>query len=110
MFWISSPQPSRYSEGRMCGKNSMETITVELKLDRQQQQILQQAAASRGFTLAEYLLELALNSIDEGIPALEKIELDANDAQILHHHLDYPPEANLSLQQAIVQHQQQYGK
>ena len=57
--------------------NLMGTITVELKLDAQQQQLLQQAAANWGFTLQEYLQELALNSIDQRIPTREKIELDA---------------------------------
>ncbi len=88
----------------------METITVELKLDLQQQQLLQQAAANRGFTLPEYLLELALNSIDEGIPTWEKIELNASDAQLVEQHLNYPPVANLALQTAIVEHQQKYGQ
>jgi uncharacterized protein (DUF1778 family) len=88
----------------------METITVELKLDLQQQQLLQQAAANRGFTLPEYLLELALNSIDEGIPTWEKIELNTNNAQLLEQHLNYPPVANPALQAAIFEHQQQYGQ
>jgi uncharacterized protein (DUF1778 family) len=88
----------------------MGTITVELKLDVQQQQRLQQAAANWGFTLQEYLQELALNSIDEGIPTREKIELDANDAQLLSSYLDTPPAANATLQRSIVEHQQKYGQ
>jgi uncharacterized protein (DUF1778 family) len=88
----------------------MATITVELKLDAQQQQLLQQAAANWGFTLQEYLQELALNSIDEGIPTREKIELDANDAQLLNSYLNYPPVVNPTLQRAIVEHQQKYGR
>ncbi len=91
-------------------KNFMGTITVELKLDVQQQQRLQQAAANWGFTLQEYLQELALNSIDEGIPMREKIELDANDAQLLNSYLDAPPVANAALQRSIVEHQQKYGQ
>ena len=88
----------------------MGTITVELKLDVQQQQLLQQAAANWGFTLQEYLQELALNSIDEGIPTREKIELDANDAQLLNSYLNNPPVANATLQRSIVEHQQKYGQ
>jgi uncharacterized protein (DUF1778 family) len=88
----------------------MATITVELKLDAQQQQLLQQAAANWGFTLQEYLQELALNSIDEGIPTREKIELDANDAQLLNSYLNDPPVVNPTLQRAIVEHQQKYGR
>ena len=57
----------------------METVTVELKLDLQQQKILQQAAANWGFTLSEYLLELALNSIDRGVPTRENIKLNENE-------------------------------
>jgi uncharacterized protein (DUF1778 family) len=87
----------------------MGTITVELKLDVQQQQLLQQAAANWGFTLQEYLQELALNSIpqsggfanDEGIPTREKIELDANDAQLLNSYLNNPPVANPTLQRSL---------
>jgi uncharacterized protein (DUF1778 family) len=88
----------------------MEPITVELKLEIQQQQLLQQAAANWGFTLQEYLQELALNSIDEGIPTREKIELNANDAQLLNSYLDAPPVANTTLQRSIVEHQQKYGQ
>jgi uncharacterized protein (DUF1778 family) len=88
----------------------MGTITVELKLDVKQQQLLQQAAASWGFTLQEYLQELALNSIDEGIPTREKIELDANDAQLLNSYLNNPPVANPTLQRSIVEHQKKYGQ
>jgi uncharacterized protein (DUF1778 family) len=88
----------------------MGTITVELKLDLQQQQRLQQAAANWGFTLQEYLQELALNSIDEGIPTREKIELDANDAQLLNSYLEAPPVANSTLQKAIFEHQEKYGQ
>jgi uncharacterized protein (DUF1778 family) len=79
----------------------MGTITVELKLDVQQQQRLQQAAANWGFTLQEYLQELALNSIDEGIPTREKIELDANDAEVLNSYLNDPPVANPTLQRSL---------
>jgi uncharacterized protein (DUF1778 family) len=87
----------------------MGTITVELKLDFQQQQLLQQAAANWGFTLQEYLQELALNSIpqsggfanDEGTPTREKIELDANDAEMLNSYLDAPPVANPTLQRSL---------
>jgi uncharacterized protein (DUF1778 family) len=87
----------------------MGTITVELKLDVQQQQLLQQAAANWGFTLQEYLQELALNSIpqsggfanDEGTPTREKIELDANDAQLLNSYLNNPPVANPTLQRSL---------
>jgi uncharacterized protein (DUF1778 family) len=88
----------------------MGTITVELKLDVQQQQRLQQAAANWGFTLQEYLQELALNSIEEGIPTREKIELDANDAKLLNSYLDTPPAANATLQRSIAEHQQKYGQ
>jgi uncharacterized protein (DUF1778 family) len=88
----------------------MGTITVELKLDVQQQQLLQQAAANWGFTLQEYLQELALNSIDEGTPTREKIELDANDAEVLNSYLNDPPVANPTLQRSIVEHQQKYGQ
>jgi uncharacterized protein (DUF1778 family) len=88
----------------------METITVELKLDLQQQKLLQQAAANWGFTLSEYLLELALNSIDRGVPTRDNIELDENDAQLLDRHLNYPPTANFALKAAISDHQQKYGK
>jgi uncharacterized protein (DUF1778 family) len=88
----------------------MGTITVELKLDLQQQQLLQQAAANWGFTLQEYLQELALNSIDEGTPTREKIELDANDAEVLNSYLNDSPVANLTLQRSIVEHQQKYGQ
>jgi uncharacterized protein (DUF1778 family) len=96
----------------------MGTITVELKLDVQQQQRLQQAAANWGFTLQEYLQELALNSIpqsggfanDEGIPIREKIELDANDAEVLNSYLNDPPVANPTLKRSIVEHQQKYGQ
>jgi uncharacterized protein (DUF1778 family) len=79
----------------------MTTIVVELKLDAQQQQLLKQAAANWGFTLQEYLQELALNSIDEGMPTREKIELDANDAQVLNSYLNDPPVANPTLQRAL---------
>jgi uncharacterized protein (DUF1778 family) len=88
----------------------MGTITVELKLDVQQQQLLQQAAANWGFTLQEYLQELALNSIDEGIPTREKIELDANDAEVLNSYFNNPPVANATLQRSIIEHQQKYGQ
>jgi uncharacterized protein (DUF1778 family) len=88
----------------------MGTITVELKLDLQQQQLLQQAAANWGFTLQEYLQELALNSIDEGTPTREKIELDANDAEVLNSCLNNPPVANAALKRSIVEHQQKYGQ
>jgi uncharacterized protein (DUF1778 family) len=96
----------------------METITVELRLDLQQHKLLQQAAANWGFTLSEYLLELALNSIpqsggfanDQGVPTREKIELNENDAQLVDHHLNYPPTANFALKAAISDHQQKYGK
>jgi uncharacterized protein (DUF1778 family) len=88
----------------------MATITVELTLDAQQQQLLQQAAANWGFTLQEYLQELALNSIDEGIPTREKIELDANDAEVLNSYLDAPPIANATLHRSIVEHQHKYGQ
>jgi uncharacterized protein (DUF1778 family) len=88
----------------------MGTITVELKLDLQQQQLLQQAAANWGFTLQEYLQELALNSIDEGTPTREKIELDANDAEVFNSCLNNPPVANPALQRSIVEHQEKYGK
>jgi uncharacterized protein (DUF1778 family) len=88
----------------------MATITVELKLDAQQQRRLQQAAANWGFTLQEYLQELALNSIDEGIPIREKIELDANDAEVLNSYLNAPPLANPTLKRSIVEHQQKYSK
>ena len=91
-------------------KNFMGTITVELKLDVQQQQRLQQAAANWGFTLQEYLQELALNSIDEGIPTREKIELDANDAEVLNSYLNNPPVANATLQRSIIEHQKKYGQ
>jgi uncharacterized protein (DUF1778 family) len=97
-------------EGSTSTTNFMATITVELKLDAQQQRLLQQAAANWGFTLQEYLQELALNSIDEGIPTREKIELDANDAQVLNSYLDAPPVANATLQRSIVEHQQKYGQ
>jgi uncharacterized protein (DUF1778 family) len=87
----------------------MGTITVELKLDFQQQQLLQQAAANWGFTLQEYLQELALNSIpqsggfanDEGTPTREKIELDSKDAEVLNSYLDAPPVANPTLQRSL---------
>jgi uncharacterized protein (DUF1778 family) len=88
----------------------METITVELRLDLQQHKLLQQAASNWGFTLSEYLLELALNSIDQGVPTREKIELNENDAQLLDHHLKYPPTANFALKSAISDHQQKYGR
>jgi uncharacterized protein (DUF1778 family) len=88
----------------------MGTITVELKLDLQQQQLLQQAAANWGFTLQEYLQELALNSIDEGTPTREKIELDANDAEVFNSCLNNPPVANATLKRSIVEHQQKYGQ
>jgi uncharacterized protein (DUF1778 family) len=96
----------------------MKTITVELKFDLQQQQLLQQAAANWGFTLQEYLQELALNSIpqsggfanDEGTPTREKIELDANDAEVLNSCLNNPPVANATLKRSIVEHQQKYGQ
>ena len=88
----------------------METVVVELKLDAQQQQLLQQAAANWGFTLQEYLQELALNSIEEGTPTREKIELNANDAQLLNSYLNNPPVANPTLQRSIVEHQQKYGQ
>ena len=94
----------------MSSTNFMTTIVVELKLDFEQQQLLQQAAANWGFTIQEYLQELALNSIDEGMPAREKIELDANDAQLLNSYLNDPPGANPTLQRAIVEHQQKYGQ
>ncbi len=97
-------------KGSTSTTNFMTTITVELKLDAQQQQLLQQAAANWGFTLQEYLQELALNSIDEGIPMREKIELDANDAQLLNSYLNDPPVANPTLQRAIFEHQQKYGQ
>jgi uncharacterized protein (DUF1778 family) len=97
-------------EGSTSTTNFMATITVELKLDAQQQRQLQQAAANWGFTLQEYLQELALNSIDEGIPMREKIELDANDAQVLNSYLNDPPVANSTLQRSIVEHQQKYGQ
>jgi uncharacterized protein (DUF1778 family) len=79
-------------------------LTESLPIEIQQQQLLQQAAANWGFTLQEYLQELALNSIDEGIPTREKIELDANDAQLLNSYLDAPPVANTTLQRSIVEH------
>jgi uncharacterized protein (DUF1778 family) len=85
-------------------------LTESLPIEIQQQQLLQQAAANWGFTLQEYLQELALNSIDEGIPTREKIELDANDAQLLNSYLDAPPVANTTLQRSIVEHQQKYGQ
>lgn len=91
-------------------KKFMETIVVELKLDAQQQQLLHKAAANWGFTLQEYLQELALNSIDEGTPTREKIELDTNDAQLLNSYLNDPPVANSTLQRAIIEHQQKYGQ
>jgi uncharacterized protein (DUF1778 family) len=85
-------------------------LTESLPIEIQQQQLLQQAAANWGFTLQEYLQELALNSIDEGIPTREKIELDANDAQLLNSYLDAPPVANTTLQRSIVDRQQKYGQ
>jgi uncharacterized protein (DUF1778 family) len=88
----------------------METITVELKLDLQQQQFLQQAAANWGFTLQEYLQDLALNSIDEGTPIREKIEFNANEAEVLNSYLDNPPLANATLKRSIFEHQQKYGQ
>ena len=94
----------------MSTTNFMETVVVELKLDAQQQQLLQQAAANWGFTLQEYLQELALNSIEEGTPKREKIELNANDARLLNSYLNNPPVANPTLQRSIVEHQQKYGQ
>jgi uncharacterized protein (DUF1778 family) len=85
-------------------------LTESLPIEIQQQQLLQQSAANWGFTLQEYLQELALNSIDKGIPTREKIELDANDAQLLNSYLDAPPVANTTLQRSIVEHQQKYGQ
>jgi uncharacterized protein (DUF1778 family) len=85
-------------EGSTSTTNLMGTISVELKLNVQQQQRLQQAAANWGFT------------IDEGIPTREKIELDANDAQLLNSYLDAPPVANPTLKRLIVEHQEKYGK
>ena len=67
-----SSQATMVKERSASTTNLMGTITVELKLDAQQQQLLQQAAANWGFTLQEYLQELALNSIDQRIPTRDK--------------------------------------
>jgi uncharacterized protein (DUF1778 family) len=48
--------------------------------------------------------------VEEGIPTREKIELDANDAQLLNSYLNDPPVANAALQRSIVEHQQKYGQ
>jgi uncharacterized protein (DUF1778 family) len=48
--------------------------------------------------------------VEEGITTWEKIELDANDAQLLNSYLNDPPVANAALQRSIVEHQQKYGQ
>lgn len=88
---------------------SLEQTNITVKLNLQQKQTLEKAAAMRCLSLSEYLLELALNAATEEVSESDSIILSEKDWNILTSALENPPEANEALKSALEENHKQYG-
>jgi uncharacterized protein (DUF1778 family) len=83
---------------------------IELTISQEDKDTLETAAAKKGLSLNEYLLEIALKAANVSLVAPEEIVLSERNWDIFVSALDNPPEANEALKAAITEHQEKYGK
>lgn len=87
-----------------------QTTTLEITIDREQKELLEQAATLWGLSLSEYLLEVALNLAREVPFKPESIVLSEPNWEIVTSAIENPPELNSKLKAAIAKYRQEYDR
>jgi len=85
-----------------------QTTKIEITLTQAQKEILEKAASSRCLSLSDYLVEAALNLVEEQPLQVESIGLSERDWEIVTSAIENPPELNLRLKAAIKRYKQEY--
>ncbi|MCU0542725.1 MAG: DUF1778 domain-containing protein [Oscillatoriaceae cyanobacterium Prado104] len=87
-----------------------QTTTIEITLNREQQELLEQAATLWGLSLSEYLLQVALNLAEEVQLKPERLVLSEANWEIVTSAIENPPELNSKLKAAIARYRQEYKR
>jgi uncharacterized protein (DUF1778 family) len=86
-----------------------QTIKIELTLSEIQKTTLEKAAATKGLSLNDYILNLAIQSAAQEVVGLEQIVLSQGDWEIFTSTLENPPEPIENLKAAMANYQKKYG-
>jgi len=90
----------------MTSSNVIKQERMHIRIDATSKQKLERAAAYAHKSVAEFVLEPALQVADEVINAQESLTMDRADLDIFLAALENPPAANARLKKAMRTHQQ----
>ncbi|MDY7003110.1 MAG: DUF1778 domain-containing protein [Cyanobacteriota bacterium] len=88
----------------MSATTNTKKTTITLTLEPEQKELLEQAAALRGLTVSEYLLQIALDAASEETTEPEVIVASDRDWEIIESAILNSPAANEALKAAINQY------